>query len=106
MFLVEGGMSLEYLATLILVFSSSMILKLRYRVRLFKSVKEGLLVLVSLLVIGSLWDSYATLRGYWSFEEEFFIGITIGVMPLEEYLFMLVIPFLVLVLYRIITRKS
>jgi len=83
-----------------------MSLKLRYRIQLFKSVKEGLLVIISLFVIGALWDSYATLRGYWSFEEEFFIGITIGVMPLEEYLFMLIIPFLVLVIYGIVTRKS
>jgi lycopene cyclase domain-containing protein len=83
-----------------------MILKLRYRIQLFKSVKEGLLVIISLFVIGALWDSYAILRGYWSFEEEFFIGIDIGVMPLEEYLFMLIIPFLALVIYGIVTRKS
>jgi len=69
-------------------------------------VKEGLLLAILLLVIGGLWDTYAILRGYWSFREQFFIGINIGVMPLEEYLFMLIIPFLVLVLYRIVTRKS
>jgi lycopene cyclase domain-containing protein len=97
---------LEYLAILIIVFLVSMILKLRYRIQLFKSVKEGLLVIISLFVIGTLWDSYAILRGYWSFEEEFFIGIDIGVMPLEEYLFMLIIPFLALVIYGIVTRKS
>ena len=97
---------MEYLAILIIVFLVSMILKLRYRIQLFKSVKEGLLVIISLFVIGTLWDSYAILRGYWSFEEEFFIGIDIGVMPLEEYLFMLIIPFLALVIYGIVTRKS
>jgi lycopene cyclase domain-containing protein len=97
---------LEYLAILIIVFLVSMSLKLRYRIQLFKSVKEGLLVIISLFVIGALWDSYAILRGYWSFEEEFFIGIDIGVMPLEEYLFMLIIPFLALVIYGIVTRKS
>ena len=97
---------MEYLATLIFVFSISMVLKLRYRIHLFKSVKEGLLVTFSLLVIGSLWDSYSILRGYWSYEDDFFIGINIGVMPLEEYLFMLVIPFLVLVVYKIVTNRS
>jgi lycopene cyclase domain-containing protein len=97
---------LEYLAILIIVFLVSMSLKLRYRIQLFKSVKEGLLVIISLFVIGALWDSYAILRGYWSFEEEFFIGIDIGVMPLEEYLFILIIPFLALVIYGIVTRKS
>jgi len=97
---------LEYLAILIAVFLVSMILKLRYRIQLFKSVKEGLLVIISLFVFGSLWDSYALLRGYWSFKEDFFIGVDIGVMPLEEYLFMLIISFLVLVIYGIVTRKS
>ena len=97
---------MEYLAILIIVFLVSMSLKLRYRIQLFKSVKEGLLVIISLFVIGALWDSYAILRGYWSFEEEFFIGIDIGVMPLEEYLFILIIPFLALVIYGIVTRKS
>ena len=97
---------MEYLAILIIVFLVSMSLKLRYRIQLFKSVKEGLLVIISLFVIGTLWDSYAILRGYWSFEEEFFIGIDIGVMPLEEYLFILIIPFLALVIYGIVTRKS
>jgi lycopene cyclase domain-containing protein len=69
-------------------------------------VKEGILLAIAILFIGGLWDSYAILKGYWSFKEEFFIGINIGVMPLEEYLFMLIIPFLVLVLYRIVTRKN
>ena len=97
---------MEYLAILISVFLVSMILKLKYKIQLFKSVKKGLVLAVLLLIIGVLWDSYAILRGYWSFEEEFFIGIDIGVMPLEEYLFMLIIPFLVLVLYGILTRKD
>jgi len=57
-------------------------------------------------VFGFLWDSHAILRGYWSFKEDFFIGVDIGVMPLEEYLFMVIIPFLVLVIYGIVTRKS
>ena len=97
---------MEYLVILISVFLVSMVLKLKYKIQLFKSAKKGLLLAVLLLVIGGLWDSYAILRGYWSFEEEFFIGIDIGVMPLEEYLFMLIIPFLVLVLYGILTRKD
>ena len=97
---------MEYLVILISVFLVSMVLKLKYKIQLFKSAKKGLLPTVLLLVIGGLWDSYAILRGYWSFEEEFFIGIDIGVMPLEEYLFMLIIPFLVLVLYGILTRKD
>ena len=69
---------MEYLAILISVFLVSMILKLKYKIQLFKSVKKGLLLTVLLLVIGGLWDSYAILRGYWRFNRQFFIGISIG----------------------------
>jgi lycopene cyclase domain-containing protein len=68
-------------------------------------VKEALLFAVTCFVIGVVWDTYAILRGHWSFGEQFFVGVKIGVMPVEEYLFMLIIPFSVLVLYKIVTEK-
>jgi lycopene cyclase domain-containing protein len=80
--------------------------KLKYNLKLFESAKDGALVLGSLFVIGSALDSLALLRGYWSYEEDFFVGIKIGVMPLEEYLFMLIIPFLTLTIYRLVRKKS
>jgi lycopene cyclase domain-containing protein len=57
------------------------------------------------LAIGVVWDSYAILRGHWTFGKQFFVGIKLGVMPVEEYLFMLIIPFSVLVLHKIVTEK-
>jgi len=60
---------------------------------------------VTCLAIGVVWDSYATIRGHWSFGEQYFIGIKVGVMPIEESLFMLIIPFSVVVLYNILTKK-
>jgi lycopene cyclase domain-containing protein len=79
--------------------------KLRYKLKLFKSAKEGALVFGSLFVIGSALDSLALFRGYWSYDAKFFVGVKIGVMPLEEYLFMIVIPFLTLIVYRIARGK-
>ncbi len=96
---------MEYLAILILVFAVFWIMKLKYKIQLFKSVKEASLFAVTCLAIGVVWDSYAILRGHWSFGEQFFAGIRIGVIPIEEYLFMLVIPFSVLVLYKVVTEK-
>jgi lycopene cyclase domain-containing protein len=96
---------MEYLILLISVFLICVTVKLRYKLKLFESVKEGTLVFGSLFVIGSALDSFALLRGYWSFEQHFLVGIRIGVMPLEEYLFMLVIPFLTLIVYGIAREK-
>jgi len=95
---------LEYLIILISVFLICAVAKWRLKLQLFRSLKEALTVIGSLFIIGSVWDSFSIFRGYWVFNKEFFVGITIGLMPLEEYLFMLVIPFMTLVVYRIARR--
>ena len=96
---------LEYLVLLVSVFLACVALKFLRKLELFKSKKQAALTLVSLFVIGSALDSFALLRGYWSYQQEFFVGITIGVMPLEEYFFMVVIPFLAIVVYRFASRE-
>jgi len=96
---------MEYLGILLFVFLVFMFLKLWYRIQLFKSVKERVIFALACLAIGVVWDSYAILRGHWVFGEQFFTGVKIGVMPMEEYLFILIIPFSVLVLYKIVTRR-
>jgi lycopene cyclase domain-containing protein len=78
--------------------------KWKLKLELFRSTREALAVIGSLFVIGSVWDSFSIFRGYWVFNNEYFVGITIGFMPLEEYLFMLVIPFMTLIVYRIARR--
>ena len=97
--------ALEYLILLISVFLACIIVKLGYKLQLFKSKKHAALTLGSLFVIGSALDSYALLRGFWSYQSQFFVGIKIGIMPLEEYCFMLVIPFLTIVIYRLAGEK-
>ena len=97
---------MEYLILLISVFLICITVKLGYNLKLFKSSKEGALVFGSLFVIGSALDSLALFRGYWSYDEKFFVGVKVGVMPLEEYLFMIVIPFLTLIVYRMARRKN
>lgn len=86
-------------------FSRFLGLKVKYRTRLFKSRREALAFVSACLALGVVWDSYAIIRGHWSFGEQYFTGIKIGVMPIEEYLFILVIPFSVVVLYEIVKKK-
>ena len=81
-------------------------LKLGFKLQLFESKKHAAVTLGSLFIIGSILDSFALIRGYWSYQLQFFVGITIGVMPLEEYIFMIVIPFLTIVVYRLATMKT
>jgi len=97
---------LEYLILLISIFLACIALKLGFKLQLFESKKHAAVTLGSLFIIGSILDSFALIRGYWSYQQQFFVGITIGVMPLEEYIFMIVIPFLTIVVYRLATMKT
>lgn len=46
------------------------------------------------------WDVIATMRGDWSFNPEYVMGITFAGLPLEEILFFLFVPFSLLLLYE------
>ena len=52
--------------------------------------------------IGVIWDSFAIWRGHWMFPQGKNLGIVLGLMPLEEYLFIFVIPYFILTVYKII----
>jgi len=92
---------LEYMVFLIVVFLSCITVKLILGLRLFESKKHAVLTLGSLFVIGSALDSLALVRGYWSYQQKFLVGVTIGLMPLEEYVFMVVIPLLTITVFRL-----
>jgi lycopene cyclase domain-containing protein len=98
----------EYLLLLVSILIVCIMVNLRYKLKIFESSKQAVLVLVSLFVIGTVLDSFAVLRGYWRFSGNgnFFVGIKIGVLPLEEYLFMIVIPLLTLTIYDIVRKKT
>lgn len=40
-----------------------------------------------------IWDVWVTARGHWSFNPDFVLGFYILGLPLEEWLFFLVVPF-------------
>ena len=99
---------MEYLLLLVYILLVCIIVNLKYKLQIFESSKQAVAVFVSLFVIGVGLDSLAVLRGYWRFIENgnFFVGIKIGVLPLEEYLFMIVIPFLTLTIYSLVRKKT
>ncbi|RPI37726.1 MAG: lycopene cyclase domain-containing protein [Methanoregulaceae archaeon] len=60
-------------------------------------------VLVSIFAGGLFfvsWDIIATLRGDWSFNPEYVMGISFAGLPLEELLFFLFVPYSLLLVYE------
>lgn len=95
---------MEYLIIPLILLASAIILEWKYKIRLYSSLKERLLTTLIFFIIGVLWDHFAIYRGHWSFGTGL-IGFKIGLMPIEEYLFILIIPFWVLTIYKVIDKK-
>jgi lycopene cyclase domain-containing protein len=96
----------EYLAILTVIFTFAYLFKIWFKVRLFSSVKEALIFYTVVLFFGIIWDSFAIYRGHWTYPESGIAGIRVGLIPIEDYLFILVVSFAVLVVYKVLTKKE
>ena len=74
-------------------------------IHLYHSRKERLEIVGLFFLVGVVWDTFAIWRGHWVFPAGKTLGITIGLMPLEEYLFILIIPYFVITIYKLIDSK-
>lgn len=60
-------------------------------------------LVISIILIGLLfiiWDHQATVRGDWSFNEKYILGILLFELPLEEVLFFVTVPYSIIFLYE------
>src|SRR5437867_1810345 len=96
---------MEYFAILIVILLITLFLEKVYKIHLYHSLKQRLFTVALFFVIGILWDSFALWRGDWVFPEGKNLGIKLGLMPVEEYLFILIIPYSVITIYKVIDAK-
>ena len=96
---------MEYITILIILLCISLAFERKFHLRLYQSRKERVLIPLIFFLIGIVWDSFAVTRGHWSFNMDSLLGLKIGVLPIEEYLFFLIIPYAVLTLYRVFKKE-
>ena len=67
--------------------------------------KERFIIAGIMFLLCLAWDYYATWRGHWSFNGPGLIGIRIGWLPIEEFLFILIMPFWAITFYKLMDQK-
>ena len=92
---------MEYLIILSIVLAVTIFIDFKYNLKLFLSPKQGRLLVFIFFIVGVVWDSFAIWRGHWIFPDTKTIGIKIGLMPLEEYLFIFIIPYFIITVYKL-----
>lgn len=97
--------SSEYLLILFLLILGGLLLKYKFRIQIFKNIKQAIVFWLILFTLGIAWDQFSIFRGHWTYPEGGTLGIRIGLIPLEDYIFIAATGFFALVLYRLISEK-
>jgi len=94
---------MEYLLMILFFLITGLIILWKCNLKIFNSKKEAITIVGFLFLVGVLCDSIAVWRGYWIFENVF--SFRLGFLPIEEYLFFLVLPLWVIIFYSLIHKK-
>ncbi len=91
-----------YLILLIGSISVPLLLSFDKKVQYFKSLKYILPAIFITATIFWIWDIGFTKAKVWSFNQEFTLGINLMGMPLEEWLFFIVVPYCCIFIYEVL----
>lgn len=98
---------LIYLAVLAGCLIGTAPLEIFLRVRVYARWKRLLLTLLPVVVVFVGWDLYAISRHHWSYDGAQTSGVVLpGHLPLEEFLFFLVIPTCAVLTLEAVTKVS
>lgn len=92
---------LTYLGVLAFIVIASWWLEFAFRVRVLRDPRRLMLTLIIVIPIFLAWDAFAVSQGHWFFDYTQMTGI-IGPfgLPLEEYLFFIVVPIAAILSYE------
>ena len=91
-----------YLILNLFTISGPLLLSFDKKVAFYKEWRFFILAMLPTSAAYILWDIIATHTGVWKFNEQYLLGSFIGNLPLEEYMFFLVVPYACLFIYACI----
>ncbi len=74
--------------------------------RVYRRPKALLATLAPVLTCFAGWDLIATRRGEWWFSARYTLGLRLAGLPIEEWLFFLVVPVCALLTYEVLGRSA
>jgi lycopene cyclase domain-containing protein len=98
-------MSLEYLIFNLTVLAGPIALSFEKGVHYVGRWKYAFMAILPVLILFVVWDILVTGRHWW-FNDQYITGLKIAGLPIEEWLFFITIPFSVLFVWEIFSRKT
>jgi lycopene cyclase domain-containing protein len=91
-----------YLIILLFSLSAPLVLSFDKKVQYYKHLKY---ILPAILITASIfwvWDIKYTASGVWSFNSKYTLGFSVSGMPIEEWLFFIIIPYCCVFVYEVL----
>ena len=96
---------MQYISILLIYLLIAVFIEWKFRIHLYHSIRERIFISLFFLILGVIWDTYAVANRHWIFPGDGLIGIKFGILPIEEYLFFIIMPFFALTVYKLLDRK-
>ena len=96
---------MEGLIILVCLFVAAIFMKIRYRPILYHSEKERVLVSLVILAVMISWELVSTRAAVWLYPGPGLLGVLILGLPVELYIFYLVLPYFAFTVFELIHKK-
>jgi len=97
-------MNTEYLIVLGAMFAVPLIVSFSRRLNLYRRWRAMVLSVGLMTALFGVWDIVAVHRGHWWFNEAYITGIGFAGLPLEEWLFFVVLGFVSIFTFEAVTH--
>lgn len=93
-----------YLVMLIFTATGSWWLEWAFKIRVLRRIRFTLMTILPIALFFLIWDWFAIRSDHWDFDYQQMLGITGPfAIPLEEYLFFIIIPLAIILTYEGVT---
>ncbi|HNV11922.1 MAG TPA: lycopene cyclase domain-containing protein [Propionibacteriaceae bacterium] len=90
----------QYLLLMAVCVAITLPLEFVLHARVYRRLRLALMALIPTVIVFSIWDIVGIVRDHWTYNPRFVTGIHLGVMPLEELVFFIVVPLCGLLTYE------
>ena len=98
---LQYAKTMDYFIIEIILASLTAALHRVFRLHLFQTTKQMFWFWTIVVFFGIFWDAYAIYSGHWQYSDAALIGLRVLNVPLEDFLFVFVVPYFVLVIYSL-----
>lgn len=89
-----------YSFSAIILLMCGIAIEIVFREHLFRHRSARIMWALIFLFIGTVWDQYAIPHEHWIFTGKGILGLYIEVIPIEEFMWFLIVPYFCLTVYK------